>query len=182
MNTRISGYWLSATGDSFGATNGFQIQFPLIKRHSAALARQISVQLSLGFGKSILSILSRTASSLIRIVHFFHKLLDLSAQGRMRLAPTILSERCLISRFDLIAPVGFRRPVQSVQRCIGGVCHFSHCTFAKQPGEDRPIHRFGHQRLGFFDFGKLSHSEKNIISREQKVQWAGASGEENVRS
>lgn len=170
VNTRTSACDLGGIGGSFGTADGFQIQVPLVKRLSTALTRQISVQLLFGLRESILSILSRTPSSIIRVLHFLYELLDLSAQGRMRLVPAILSGRRFISRFDLIAPVGFRRLVQLVQRRIGGVRHFSHGALAEQPGEHRPLHGFGHQGSGLVDFGKLSHGEKNIATPERKVQ------------
>lgn len=171
MITRMSTGDLAGIGSGFGTTNGLHIQFPLVKGFPATLARQIGVQLSLGFREGVLGFLPGAASSFIRILHFFHELLDLGAQARMRFAPAILLRRRFISCFDLFAPVGFRRSIQLVQGRIGCVGHFSYCALAKQPGEDRPIHRFGHQRPGFFEFGKLSHGEKNIISQEQKVQW-----------
>ncbi len=169
MNTRNSACDLGGIRSRFGATNGFPVQVPLVKRFSAALARQVSVQLSLGFRESILSFLSCTAGSIIRVLHSLHELLDLRTYGRLRISLGVFSTR-FVGSFDLIAPVGFRGLIQFIQRRIGCVCDFSYSALAKQPGEHRPLHGLGHQGSGFFDFRELSHGEKNITSRKQKVQ------------
>jgi hypothetical protein len=63
-------------GNSFGAANGLQVQLPLMKRFSTALACHVSVQLTLGFGEGVFGLLSRAASSIIRVLHFLHELFD----------------------------------------------------------------------------------------------------------
>lgn len=174
MITRISACGLvGGVGDSFGTTNGFPVQFPLVKRLSTALPRKISIQRALRFRESILGFLSRTASSVIRVLHPLHELLDLKTCQRVRIRLGIPSVR-FIGSFDFVAPVGLRGPIQFVQSCIGCVCDFSYGALAKQPREHRPLHGFGHQGSGFFEFWKLSHSQKNITSQERKVQSAMA--------
>ena len=170
MNTRISACCPRGNGRRFGATDRFHIQFPLMQRLSAALASQVSVQLSLRFGESLLRFLSRAASGIVRVLHFLHELLNFRICRRVRIDFGIASRQPFVGCFDLVAPAGFRGPVQLVESRIGCVRDFSHRALAKQPREHRPIHGLGHQCLGFFHFWKLSHSEKKIAGRERKVQ------------
>jgi len=165
---------LAGTGNRFGSADCFFVKLPLVDGFPASFACEIGIQRSLGFIERIFRIGPRAAGSLVRFLDFAHERLNFRIGGRRcRFALTAaFARQRFVSCFNFIPPARFRGPILFIQSGIGLVRDLSHFAFLKEPGEDRPVHRFGHQRLGVLNFGKLSHSPKTITSHQAKVQGA----------
>jgi hypothetical protein len=165
---------LARPWDRLSFANCFFIQFPLMDCLPAAFPRQVGVQRPLGIIEGVFRVSARAAGCIVRFFHFLHEDLYFRINGRRRqfLLPAPFARQRFVRQLDLLAPASFGGFVQFVQGRIGFVRDLADFAFLKQPGEDRPVHRFGHQCLGFFDFSKFSHRAKTITRRAEKVQRA----------
>jgi hypothetical protein len=172
VNSSSSAFRSSGVGNHLGAVDCLRVESPLMDRLPASLARQFRIHLSFGFEEGVFSVPSRVTSRLVRCFYFLNELLDFRINGRV-VVLCALARQSLVCDPDFVAPARFGDSVQIIECCVRPVSHFAHPTLLKQPSEDRPIHRFGHQCFGFFDFRKFSHSAKNITIQPTKVQHTG---------
>jgi hypothetical protein len=172
VNSMISTRSSCGTGDRLRASDCFFIQFPLEDRLPASFPREVGIQLSLRFIKGIFRICSRTASGVVRFFNFLDEELNFRINWRRFTLPPAFSRQSLVGGFDLLAPTRFRRVIQLIQGGIRLIRDLPHFAFSKKPGEDRPLHGFSHQFLGFFDFRKFPHGVRTITLNPLKVQYS----------
>jgi hypothetical protein len=163
---------LAGTGDRFGSTYCFFVKFPLVDGFSASFPRQIGVQRSFRFIKGIFRIGSRAAGSVVSFLDFGYEGSNLrtNRRGRGFAWPAAFPRQPSICCPNLFRPARFCSSIQFIECRVGLVGNFSHFALVKKPGEDRPVHGFGHQRLCVLNFGQFSHYRKTLSSRTIKVQ------------
>ena len=176
LTCRFGGTW-----NRFGPANRLFVQLPLMNGFLTSFSRQVGIQLPLRFVEGVLGIHSGAVGRVIRFFHSLSEESDLRIDGRRcrfalpaRRSTTCFGRQLFVRGFYVTPPARLNGLVQSVQGSVSLVCGLSYSAFFKQPPEHRPVHRFNHQRLGLFDFGKLSHGALTIARHNGKVQREGS--------
>ncbi len=158
------------------------VQLPRLNGFLTSFSRQVRIQLSLRFVEGVFRSHSGLVGCVIRFFHLPSEESNLRINGLrcgFALAAcssvTCFRRQRFVGGFHLAAPARLNRLVQFVQGSIGLVGGLSYSALFKQPPENRPVHRFNHQRLGLFDFGELSHGALTIVGHNGKVQRDGVS-------
>src|SRR5262249_41143418 len=73
---------------------------------------------------------------------------------------TVFAVRSRYAAFTSLLQCDFTLRFSLSKAGIGAISSLLHPALVKQPGDDGPLHRLFHERLGFFDFGKLPHGSR----------------------